>query len=325
MSLALLIAVIAGGVVFVVVLAITVVYVHRRSKRQMKEGAFDKTAFSGAAVVALAAPRPPLGLYQSSPRPDPEAQRHDLVGREVRQQEAAYMQLMTDLQRPASRTDSAALPNQTPRMMVQRDPVSSPLAAYPVATAPAPPPPVALPPPAASLRPPQLQRGFSIRSRDSTASEYSVASAPRDAQEITYKPFALNLPTIPASPATPKWPASPGTYVWPKRQRASQIREALAPETYAMRWKIDSESVEPPAPTPVARAVPSTPTGLAFAPSTSTGLVFAPPVKLVSSRAATGPAPQDPDSPNSATTAHLYYANASPATTSPTRNPTRPF
>ncbi|KAJ7268812.1 hypothetical protein B0H12DRAFT_1320612 [Mycena haematopus] len=324
MSPALLIAVIAGGVVFVVVLVVAVVYVHRRSKRQMMDGAFDKTAFS---VVALAHPRPPLGLYQSSSGTspgDPEAQQHDLVGRGVRQQEATYLQLMTDLQRPTSRPETPSLPNQTPRMvMVHRDPVSSPLAAYPVVAPPPPRPPVAMLSPVAPLSAVQLTRGPSMRSLDSTVSEYSVASAPRDTQERTYKPFTLNLPTVPASPATPQWPSSPQTYVWPKRQRASQIREELAPETYAMRWKTEGESIEPPAPTPVAQAVPSTPTGLVFA---------VPAVRLVSSPTAppgppinVPPSVYYPDSPTSATTAHLYYANASPATTSPTRHPPRPF
>jgi len=341
LSPAVFIAIIAGGLVFITILVITVIYVHRRSKRQMMDGAFDKTAFS---VVALTHPRPPLGLYQSSPRSSPidrEAQQHDLVGREVRQQEATYMQLMTDLQRPASRTETPTLPNQTPReppyhvpRMAQLDlgpPPRSPLTAYPVVTttpSPSPPPPIAIPPPVADLQflnAAQLKRGPSVRSQDSTVSEYSVASAPRDPQERTYRPFTLGLPTVPASPSTPitpKWPSSPGTYVWPKRQRASQIREELAPETYAkVRWKTDDESIEPAATIPVAQAVPSTPTGLVFGAP-------APALRSVSSPTSPGPALRinvpppvhyrtNSDSPTSATTAHLYYANASFASTSP--------
>ncbi|KAF8210472.1 hypothetical protein K438DRAFT_1809763 [Mycena galopus ATCC 62051] len=284
----------------------------------MMAGAFDKTAIS---VMAFTHPRPPLGLFQSPPRPslvvvDPEAQQHDLVGREVRQQEATYLQLMTDLQRPTSRTGSPTLPNQTPRM-VQRDPVPSSLAAYPAVTSLSPP--VAVPAPIASLGAVQLKRGLSVRSVDSTVSEYSVASAIRDPQDRTYKPFALTLPTVPASPAAPQWPSSPRSYIWPKRQPVSQIREELAPETYAMRWKTD-ESVEPPAAIPVAQAVPSTPTGLIFG---------APPVRPVlppissplALRIHVPPPVHYPDSPTSATTAHLYYANASSATTSPKREP----
>jgi len=338
MSPAVFIAIIAGGLVFIIVLIITVIYVHRRSKRQMIEGAFDKTAFS---VVALTHPRPPLGLYQSSPSSsmiDREAQQHDLVGREVRQQEATYMQLMTDLQRPASRTETPTLPNQAPReppyhvpRMVQRDPAPprSPLIAYPVVNAPQPPPPppVAMLSPVAdpkSLNATQLKRGPSVRSQDSTVSEYSVASAPRDPQERAYKPFTLGLPTVPASPITPitpKWPSSPGTYVWPKRQRASQIREELAPETYAkVRWITDDESTEPAASIPVAQAVPSTPTALGFG-------VPPPAMRSVSSPTSPGlrinvPPPvhyrTNSESPTSASTAHLYYANASAASTSPT-------
>ncbi|KAJ6587162.1 hypothetical protein DFH09DRAFT_1142792 [Mycena vulgaris] len=278
-------------------------------------------------------PRPPLPTYQTSPRSsliDREAQQQDLVGREVRQQEETYMQLMMDLQRPVSRTGSP-LPSQAPReppyhapRMVPWEPTQvapprSSLTAYSV-TAPAPPPPVAADP--KSLSAVQLKRGPSVRSLDS-ASEYSVASAPYDAQERTYQPFNLGLVTIPASPSTPKWPSSPGSYVWPKRQRASQIREELAPETYAkVRWRTDDESIEPAVATPVALAIP-------------------PALRSVSSPTSPGPAlrinvpppvhyPTNSDSPGTASTAsaaHLYYTQAS-ATSSRSplpQAPQRPF
>ncbi|KAJ7902016.1 hypothetical protein B0H14DRAFT_2669515 [Mycena olivaceomarginata] len=330
MSPAVFIAIIAGCLIFVILLVIIVIYVHRRSKRQMMDGAFDKTAFS---VVALTHPRPPLGLYQSSPRSslvDREAQQHDLVGREVRQQEETYMQLMSDLQRPSSRAGTPTLPNQTPRespfhasRMVQRDPGApsrSPLTAYPISTSPPPPPPVAVLPPVAPFGTAQLKRDLSLRSEVSTVSEYSVASALRDPQERVYQPLTLSLPTVPASPITPKWPSSPGTYVWPKRQRASQIREELAPETYAkVRWKTDDESTEPAASIPIAQAVPSAPTGMrTLSPPLS---VPAPSWPVPGLRINVPPPAHHPaviNSPMSASSAHLYYANASSASNSST-------
>ncbi|KAJ7497548.1 hypothetical protein FB451DRAFT_1386782 [Mycena latifolia] len=347
MQPAVLIGIIAGGLLFIIILIIAVVYVHRRSKRQIAAGAFDKSAFS---VASFTHPRPPLPTYQSSPRSfliDREAQQHDLVGREVRQQESNYMQLMRDIQRPASRAGQP-LPNQTPRQpphhapprMTNRDPTQvalprSPLTAYPVATAPLPaPPPFATLPvdEAETTTAVQLKRGLSVRSLDS-ASEYSVASAARSdgQQERTYQPFNLGLATIPASPSTPltpKWPSSPGSYVWPKRQRASQIRAELAPETYAkVRWRTDDESTEPAATIPVAHALPSAP---------------APTMRSVSSPTSPGPplritVPPPPpvalyrmssDSAASASTAQLYYANASTTRSSsptlPDVTPTRP-
>ncbi|KAJ7683244.1 hypothetical protein B0H17DRAFT_42797 [Mycena rosella] len=358
MQPAVFIVIIAGGLLFIVVLVITVIYVHRRSRRQMMAGAFDKSAFS---ITSLTHPRPPLPIYQDFPPPssalDREAQQHDLVGREVRQQEATYMQLVMDLQRPVSRTESplpdqaprelyqpprranwepapvvlprSPLPNQTPHELYQPprpnwDPVQiaprSPLTAYPAVAPPmpAPPPPVAAPAPK-PLSAAQLKRGLSVRSLDSTASEYSVASAPHDAHERSYQPFNLGLPTVPASPRTPitpKWPSSPGSYVWPKRQRASQIREQLAPETYAkVRWRND-ESAEPAAAIPVAQALPSaTPPATAMrslssptSPGPSLRINVPPPVHYRASF----------DSTTSATTAQLYYANESTASSSPT-------
>ncbi|KAJ7079099.1 hypothetical protein B0H15DRAFT_954195 [Mycena belliarum] len=309
MQPAVFIAIIIGGFLFLITLVVTVIYVHRRSKRQIAEGAFDKSAFS---VVSLTHPRPPLPIYQLSPRTvlqDREAQKHDLVAREVRQQEANYMQLMRDIQRPASRAGTTTLPDQTPRLpyhpprVVNRDPAQaapprspltaypavenhdhvqiavpgSPLTAYPVLGNREPThvalpisaftayPLVATPPPVAVLdavptNAAQLQRGLSVLSLESTASEYSMASAVRDEQQERYQPFHLGLPPIPASPSTPltpKWPSSPGSYVWPKRQRASQIRQELAPDTYAkVRWITDDESSEPAAAIPVAHAIP---------------------------------------------------------------------
>jgi len=324
MAPAVFIGIIAGGLLFIIVLVVTVVYVHRRSKRKMMEGAFDKSAFS---VVTLTHPRPPLPMYQSSPRSsliDREAQQHDLVGREVQQQEATYLQLMTDLQRPASRTGTPTLPNQAPReppyhvpRMMQQASSRSPLTAYPVVTAP-PPPPVAAD--ANTLNVVQLKRGLSVRSLDS-ASEYSVASAPHDPQERTdrtYQPFTIGLSTIPASPITPKWPSTPGSYVWPKRQRASQIRQELAPETYnKVRWRTDDdETTDPAATIPVALAIP--PMARSVSSPTSPGpalrINVPPPVHYRTTS----------ESPTSASTAHLYYANASAASTSPTHQPQPP-
>ncbi|KAJ7072101.1 hypothetical protein C8F01DRAFT_229276 [Mycena amicta] len=264
MAPGLFIAIIAGGILFVLILIGVIVYVHGRNKRKMQ--AFDKPAIS---VLSLAQPRPPLPLFRDS---DPEAQRSEFVGREVIQQEATYQQLIRDLQRPSG---TPTLPNQTPRdhsnlghsnlgrpSMKQHEPLHIPLppTAYPV---------VATPPPVATaLIPPadktsQLKRGQSVRSLDS-ASVYSIASAPPDAHEPAYQGFTMPLPSIPASPSTPitpKWPSSPGPYVWPKRQRASLIREELAPETYAkVRWRTDSESADAVGSIPVAQALPSTPT-----------------------------------------------------------------
>jgi len=327
----LFIGIIAGGVVFVVVLVVAVVLVHRRSKRKMMEGAFDKTAFS---VAALTLPRPPLPTYPSaSPSfpPDREAQkRDDLVGREVRQQEQTYLQLMTDLQRPASRTGTLTLPDQAPRRppfqpprMMQWDPAPrSPLTAYPIVTAPLSPPPISTPAVAdvKALGVAQLQRGPSVRSIDS-ASEYSVASAPRDPQERTYQPFTLGLAPIPASPSTPKWPLSPGGYAWPKRQRAS-IRQELAPEFYdKVRWKTGDDSVEPAASTPVAQAFPTS--------SIPVVQAFPGALRTVSSPTSPGPPlrvnvhppaqrPLSSDSTATASTAQLFYAHASANSSSPT-------
>ncbi|KAJ6500069.1 hypothetical protein C8R47DRAFT_1317372 [Mycena vitilis] len=319
MSPALFIGIIAGGLLFIIILVVTVVYVHRRSKRQMMEGAFDKSAFS-----AVGFPQPPLPTYQSSPRSssiDREAQHHDLVGRQAQQQEATYLQLMTDLQRPASRTGTPTLPDQAPRAlpfhmptMAQRDPgrvalPRSPLTAYPVVSAP-PPPAVATPAAAhtKTLSAAQLKRGLSVRSLDS-ASEYSVASAPRDPQDRTYQPFTLGLSTVPASPITPKWPSSPGTYMWPKRQRASQIREELAPETYAkVRWITDDDSIEPAVSSPVAQAFPR---------SVASPISPGPPLRINVPLPVHYPV-TSVESPASASTAHLYYANASAASSSPT-------
>lgn len=234
------------------------------------------------------------------------------------------MQLMMDLQRPSSRAGTPPLPNQAPRqppshLIIQRDPTKvalprSPLTAYPPVTAQTPPPPVATPIVAGGKQhnAAHLKRGLSVRSLDSTASEYSVASAPRDVQERTYQPFNLTLATVPASPTTPKWPSSPGTYVWPKRQRASLIREELAPETYAkVRWKTDDGSIEPTLTPPVAHAL-------------------VPAVRSVSSPTSPGPALRinvpppvhhhrsTSDSPDSASTAAMFYVNASAASSSPT-------
>ncbi|KAJ7045702.1 hypothetical protein C8F04DRAFT_446086 [Mycena alexandri] len=123
----LFIAIIVGGVIFVVVLVVAIVLVHRRSKRKIMQGAFDKTSFS---VAALTLPRPPLPTYPTaSPSlpPDREAQKqHDLVGRE----------------RPGFRTGTPTLPDQAPRRppfhaprMMQWDPAPrSPLTAYPIVT-----------------------------------------------------------------------------------------------------------------------------------------------------------------------------------------------
>ncbi|KAJ7091144.1 hypothetical protein C8R44DRAFT_817155 [Mycena epipterygia] len=328
------IGIIAGGLVFIIVLVIAVVYVHRRNKRLMMAGAFDKSAFT---VVSFTHPRPPLPTYhQSSPRSsliDREAQQQDLVGREVRQQEQTYMQLMMDLQRPVSRAGTPSLPSQTPRevpyhlpRMVQRDPTQvalpqSPFTAlYPVVA------PVPTPPPVATLSIPdgkatQLKRGLSIRSLDS-ASEYSVASAPRDGQEPTYQSFTLGLSPVPASPSTPKWPSSPGSYVWPKRQRASQIRKELAPETYAkVRWITDDETTETAAVIPV--ALPPAPRSVSSptSPGPALRINVPPPVHYRTNS----------DSPASASTAQLFCTNASATSSSPTlpspqpRSPQRPF
>ncbi|KAK7000678.1 hypothetical protein R3P38DRAFT_1821590 [Favolaschia claudopus] len=328
MSPAEFIGIIAGGVVFLILLIIIVVHVHRRNKRQMKNGALDKTAFS---VMALAHPRPPLGPFQGSPQGSPdsflidrEAQQHDLIGREVRQQEQTYLQLMMDLQRPISRNSTPPLPNQAPRElshyapnMAQRSilPVSvtNPTASAPSAQTPLPeatPPHI---PDPAFLPNSQLSRGISMRSQDSTESEYSVASAARDPQERSYKPFTLSLATVPASPITPAWPASPGSYAWPKGQRSSQIRDELAPETYSkVRWKTNSQimAAEPVAAIPVAQAVPSTPVGGAFG-SRAAPLVSVPPPAL---RIHVPPPTHhrtisESDSSTSVSTAHLYYAN----------------
>ncbi|KAJ7496025.1 hypothetical protein B0H11DRAFT_881466 [Mycena galericulata] len=309
------VGIIAGGVLFIVLLVIAVVYVHRRSKRQMMAGAFDKSAFSVANVTYL---RPPLPVHKLSPPSslvDPESQQQDMVGREVQQQEQTYLQLMMDLQRPSSRTEVPPLPSQAPRQppyhvprMVQRDPTQvalpqSPLAAYPAVAEPA-----HRPPPVATLAPSsaaQLKRGLSVRSLDSV-SEYSVASAPRDPQERTYQPFNLNLTTIPASPSTPNWPSSPGSYVWPARRRASQMREELAPETYAkVRWRAGEESIEPTLTTPVAHALP--PAVSPVTPPRALRINVPPPVHRTTS-----------DSSDSISTAHLFYANASANSTSPT-------
>jgi hypothetical protein len=276
----LFVGIIAGGVLLVVLLIAIVVYVHRRNKRKLKEGAFDKPALS---VLSLAQPRPPLPVYHSSYRDnsldDREAQQQ-LVGREVMQQEATYQQLMRDLQRPSSRADTESLPDQAPRDMTafrrppmqQREPIRSPLTAPPLITAP---PPVALTQPADKAS--HLQRGLSVRSLDSASeSIYSTTSAPystRDANE-GYQSFTAALPAIPASPTTPKWPSSPNPYVWPKRQRASVIRDELAPETYAkVRWK--TQGAAPPATgtNPVAQALPPTPT----TPRAAHGLRIVPP------------------------------------------------
>ncbi|KAJ7163581.1 hypothetical protein C8R43DRAFT_286830 [Mycena crocata] len=325
------IGIIAGGVLFIIILIVAIVYFHRRSKRKMLAGEFDKSAFS---VVSLTHPRPPLPTYHSSPRSfsiDREAQQQELVGREVRQQEATFSQLIMDLQRPSSQPGAPALPSQAPReiphpspRMVQWDTTQvtlprSPLTAYPVVTAPMP----ATPPPVATLAispatplnaaTAQLKRGVSVRSLDSTASEYSMASAAYDPQERTYQPFNLSLDTIPASPATPNWPSSPGSYVWPKRQRASQIRQELAPETYAkVRWKTDDDSVEPASTIPMALALPPMPTTLRSVSSPTSPLrIHVPPPAAVHHRTIS-------DSSESASTAQLYYANASTASSSPT-------
>ncbi|KAJ7772609.1 hypothetical protein DFH07DRAFT_802556 [Mycena maculata] len=328
------IGIIAGGVVLLILLIATIIYLHRRSKRRSKlemiTGEFDKSAWN---VVSLTRPHPPLPPQQSS-RPswgDPESQK-DVVGRQVRQQEQTYMQLMSDLRRPSSRTDTPPLPSQAPRepygmpRMVQRDPTQvtlprSPLTAlYPAVAAPTPPPVATLAPPGARAGGAQLKRGPSVRSLDS-ASEYSVASAPSDLQERTYQPFNLGLATIPASPSTPtKWPSSPGSYVWPKRQRTSLMREELAPETYAkVRWRTDENSIEPDVAIPVAQAL-------------------APAIRSVSSPTSPGPtlrinvppSVQYLDNPDSAATGQFYtpntaqfYADASATSSSPTvRTPT---
>lgn len=245
------------------------------------------------------------------------------------------MQLMMDLQRPASRAGTPSLPSQAPRevpyhlpRMVQRDPTQvalpqSPLTAlYPVVAS------VPTPPPVATLSVPdgnaaQLKRGLSVRSLDS-ASEYSVASAPRDGQEATYQSFTLGQPPVPASPSTPKWPSSAGSYVWPKRQRASQIRKELAPETYAkVRWITDDETTEPAAVIPVAQALPPAPRSVSSptSPGTALRINVPPPLNYRTNS----------DSPDSASTAHLFYTNASATSSSPTlptpqpRSPQRPF
>jgi len=233
------------------------------------------------------------------------------------------MQLIMDLQKPSSRAGTPTLPSQAPRQplyhtpqMAQWNPIQvalprSPLTAYPVVTTPAP-----TPPPPATLAVPltaaqaQLKRGLSVRSFDSTASEYSVASAPYDGQDRTYQPFNLGLATIPASPTTPNWPSSPGSYVWPKRQRASQIREELAPETYAkVRWRTDDDSVEPAASIPVAQAIPPAVRSLSSPTSSGALRINVPPP--VHYRAET-------DSPVSVSTAQLYYTQASATSSSPT-------
>ncbi|KAJ7200714.1 hypothetical protein C8J57DRAFT_1544281 [Mycena rebaudengoi] len=283
MSPAVFITIIAAGVVFILVLIITIIYIRRRNRRKMKSGDLDTASFS---VITFAHPRPPLppASYQHPPppshqysHPNPfnppppaadvrEVKTHQLVVREVQHQEDTYSHLMLALQKPAG---APSLPNQSPRlpytptpreMAPPRSPfrAHSPLYPDPPST---PPPPVALPaPPPASLAVPgavQLKRGLSVRSMESE-SEYSVASAPYDAQD-TYQPFTLNLPAIPASPSTPKWPSSPGAYAWPKRDHTSSsvIRDELAPETYAkVRWRESrmQESQNLNIPTPVARA-----------------------------------------------------------------------
>ncbi|KAF7315453.1 hypothetical protein MIND_00060200 [Mycena indigotica] len=234
--------VVAGAILlFVVVIGVTL-YVCSRKNRRIQQGAFDKPSIP---VLSLAQSQPPLPHTKPLPyHTDPEAQRHDLVGREVMQQESTYQQLIRDLQRPPSRTNTPALPNQTPRdfstlshpPMKQHRPM--PLSPPPLVY-------LAVPPPVATVpRSAELKRGQSVRSLD-TVSVYSSASAPRDADEIGHQSFAPTLPPVPQSPSTPitpKWPSSPSPYVWPKRQRASQIRDELAPETYAkVRWRTDSE------------------------------------------------------------------------------------
>ncbi|KAJ7188055.1 hypothetical protein C8R46DRAFT_1340945 [Mycena filopes] len=313
----LFIAIIAGGVIFIVALIVAVVFVHRRSKRQMMQGAFEKTSFS---VTALTYPRPPLPTYQSSSSfpADREAQKQqDLVGREVRQQEQTYLQLMSDLQRPASRTDTPSLPDQAPRQpyhpaprTVQWDPTPRSPLAYPIAPSFPPPPPI----PTSAVADAKLlgavglKRGPSVRSLDSE-SEYSVASAPYDAQDRTYQPFTLGLAPIPASPSTPKWPSSPGgSYAWPKRQRASQMPAERAPETYAnVRWKTGDDSVEPAASTPVAQAFPTVASSLSPGPPLLR-INVPPPTQYRLSSAST----------TSVSTAQLFYTQASAASSSPT-------
>jgi len=233
------IGIIAGALLLFLVFVIGVVYVHRRTKRKIMEGAFDKPDIS---ILSFTHPRPPLLARHSSSRSSlvgREVQQQDIVGREVRQQEATYAQLIADLQKPVA----LALPNQTPReytpWMGQWDATEvdtpSSLAARAVEDT--------------SLGAPHLQRGHSIRSLDS-ASVYSVASALPDAPGRAHQSFNA-LATFPA-------PQSPGPYIWPKRQRLSLIRDDLAPETYAKaRWRTDGESVDPTATIPVARSVPS--------------------------------------------------------------------
>ncbi|KAJ6625902.1 hypothetical protein B0H10DRAFT_599114 [Mycena sp. CBHHK59/15] len=333
------IGIIAGGLLFVLILTLLVVYVHRRSKRQMMAGEFDKSAFS---VVSLTHPRPPLPSNTPSPRSsliDREAQKQELVGREVQQQEQTYMQLMAALQtRPGSRTGTLPLPNQAPRVpyhahwMVQiptaRDPTEialpqSPLTAYPVGSAPPPVTMLAVSTATASNRgASQLKRGLSVRSIES-ASEYSVASAPRDPQEHAYQPFALApIPASPKTPVTPKWPSSPGSYAWPKRQRASLIRTELAPETYSkVRWKVGDDAEEPEVSTPTALALPPTKSmSPPSAPMTPLRINVPPPVHY---RAIS-------DSHDASVE---FYANASASSSSPTlpdpsqppRSPRRQF
>jgi len=227
------IGIIAGALLFFIVFVITIVYVHRRTKRKITEGVFDKPDIS---ILSLTHPRLPLPVRHSSSRSslvDRQVHQQDIVGREVRQQEATYAQLIADLQKPVS----LELPNQTPReytpQMTQWDATQAAPAIEDK-----------------SLGAPRLQR-HSIRSLDS-ASVYSVASALPDAPERTHQSFNA-LTTIPASP---QWPTSPGPYIWPKRQRSSLIRDELAPETYARaKWRTDGKSVDPTATIPVARSV----------------------------------------------------------------------
>ncbi|KAF7321741.1 hypothetical protein MKEN_00695800 [Mycena kentingensis (nom. inval.)] len=249
MAPGLFVGIIAGGLLFVIALVVAIVFVRRRNKRKMRQGAFDKPTLS---VLTLAQPRPSL------PIPDDTEAQHKLVGREMLQQEATYRQLMIDLHRPSSRANTPSLPDQAPRDI-------SALRRPPIMQEPSPMH-ITVPPPTAPVTPPStdlLKRGLSVRSADS-ASLYSTTSAPYSthANEATYQPFATELPAIPASPSTtmsPKWPSSPAPYIWPKRQRASLIRDELAPETYSkVRWKTDAS--ESASPAPVVQALPSTPT-----------------------------------------------------------------
>ncbi|KAJ7647105.1 hypothetical protein FB45DRAFT_892391 [Roridomyces roridus] len=298
LSPAVFVAIIAGGLFLIVLLVVLIVYLHRRSKRKAKD--VNKTTFTFADI---AQPHPPL-----PPSRDTSFDPEDVLSRESRQQEQTYMQLMVDLQRPTWGPNVPPLPDQAPRQLPPH--LRPPPTSNPPVTAPTPPPLVATSTAGVQTRDVALKRRMSVRSHDSTASEYSTASAPVDFQERIYQPFNLTLATVPASPATPKWPSTPGSYAWPKR--TTVIRDELAPETYAkVRWLTNDDSVEPAFAPPVAHAlVPAV--GPVLASLRPNIMIGPPPVHRRNAS----------DRPESAA---YFYANESAAISSPTKPPPTPF